>query len=1066
MFPVNNKKTYSFIFLKAIYLLCLLFFLTSCGDDSCYYDIQIQENGDSYNVRSKSLEISSLDEDKDTGIIIDYNDDSATIAVGGAVFMCGNNASSKLASGCTLGNGGYSKYICSQDVTEDNFRDTWGSCFIPSQLVQSGTKVCKGEGFCTPNGILYNWDRIPKLGAVELRVENSGLCDNQGTQEFGCDSDGNETIIFKTIEASTPPKKTGKKCISNDLRNYIVGVSAQTKQWTEIGKDIHPGDIINFIINPPSYDSPNVLSGQKNYYYQDTDKTIINRWVQNRNQYAELIPSRDPSCPLILQYDAEGDSIDKLTSRYQTCAPLKILPYWNAYGKGLFLKAVEGECPSDSQCSGVEFNSTNEEFGTLLKVPGENGRDSFARSFVSNKKYNKICAKICDTRTDEGYEDNIGGYNISVSKEGCVARNGNPSSCCGDFRGGLEYKIGSGNWIRVDHKPDSNDNKIVFPIKNNKTSGKLYVRINNGTKTTRLDNAGEYSLTIFYREYASTTTISGVIEWLKRQLRNMFFSGQPSKPGLLEKYFNKLSGNKPYIQYIRALLLLYIVLYGLAFLIGYVKISQKDLILRVLKIGVVVTFIQKKSYDFLYNNFFKLFIEGSESLIKLSNFANHKPDGNTFAFLDDVLAILLFNEATWLKILSVIGSSSIGLILVVLLLVALVHFLIGVMTAVISYFMCILSVSILIFISPIFIPFILFKNTYKLFKNWLQLLVRYALEPVLLVIGLQVLVAIFYAVLKGIINFTVCWKCMFPINFGAISAINSFLTTIGTTTKVFCIPFLGPFGYYGESGSLFGGLSVYLPNIILLVIISHLIKDYHSFISKMLDNIVSARPEVFSGGSGGFVKNKLGNIGFRGWTLGALEKKLTIRNGIERLTGIKFRTEKEVYKDEEKSNEKAKVKGLLHLGYDVDAEKFSSISSNLASDRELTDKLRGGGEEREKAASKLGMKMFNVLSQNETANRGFIDGMKSLRKMDEKTVDDLVKKNPNLSSLKEIHKVLNSSNAEGLLDAKAPKGSMQKLGKELFMNEEVSRALLDGKTNSELSGKIFELGRESRGGIK
>ena len=994
-------------------------------------------------------------------------------------------------------------FMCPSNITSSTYtgdqRWQYAFCMFGGRGLgpSISTKLCKQSQNNIIN-ICLNDNMIGIQKDTWKFTGNLGPCDDaMGYQRLTCDKNGNEFVHFEDANGGNKTSliSTGRHCSKvsgsiNDLQKYKVQLDASNNTWIEIGNNILSGDILKFSINGPIDAPPNALFRDQNTPYP-ADNSTINRWVQNKNQYAEAYKEGD-NCPGSLKYNQS-------ISNYPQCNALKSLPQnmqgykedeqsvWNILGKGIVLQSSPGDsCPTDSSCSSNYFVSEgSSNFGvvTILTNKDKNGKEDMSKSssfyierdFVSKQKLGKICAKICDTRgADKGYKDNLGGYTLNVEKSSCVAVAGNPSPCCSDGRGVLEYKFGDGPWTAVaptskkfiDKVPPSNTNQTFGPFSSKKAQNLSFrIRI----ASTKEGASGKYTLSYTYREQLTKTKgISTIIEWIKDFMRHIFF-GNPDgktkyeKDGLLKKYFKNIANGDVdgYMQYISLLLLLYIVLYGLAFLVGYVEISQKDLIIRILKIGVVLTLISPNGYTFLHDHFFQLFIDGSDALICRSNFVGGCSKGsNTFGFVDHALTFLLYNKPTWLKILSLLMSSPIGIIFVIFYFIGIIYFLIGVMSAAVAYLMCILAVAVLIFISPVFIPFILFEKTSYLFHNWLKLLVRYTLEPVMLVIGLQILVSIFYAVFINSIDFTVCWKCMIPINFGAIGPIKDFLTTISVTTSVFCLPFFGPWGYYGAGGMLFGGLGILLPNLILLVIIAKLIRDYHEFITIMLDSFIGQSPSILGKGRGGgtsgaasFVKGKLGVGRVEEWS----GKKL--RGGIARVTGVKFRTKQEVEQEKIAKNEAAKTRGLRSFGVDLEERKFRSVLSNLPKTDKLKNDLRKGGEDGDKAASKLGGTMFKNLSNDQLAYKGFINGMRSLREMKKADVDKLK------PDVQELHNVLNSHVVKGSFDDLESKNkdvqdaAMTRIGKHMFKNNNLRDALLDDKKGADLSKKVFEIGR-------
>ena len=60
--------------------------------------------------------------------------------------------------------------------------------------------------------------------------------------------------------------------------------------------------------------------------------------------------------------------------------------------------------------------------------------------------------------------------------------------------------------------------------------------------------------------------------------------------------------------------------------------------------------------------------------------------------------------------------------------------------------------ALLIIIAPIFIVFILFNSTRYLFDNWVAYLIRYCLEPVLIIGGMIILVELYEVFLDQVLN--------------------------------------------------------------------------------------------------------------------------------------------------------------------------------------------------------------------------------------------------------------------------------------------------------------------------
>lgn len=1111
---MNLRRAFNSFIVSALVrmvFICLLFVLTSCGDDACYYDVKwlAGEDGKGHRNVTKNASIDPKEENPGpVAMISSRNGDEgiANIAVSGFVSMCANTTADMSVNPISVCKGDVVliKHLCPPRVTQDNFKDNLSECNIPALLdnrqTTPTTAVCKERGVCDSNGIGYRFVR--KDGEANEVLEAYGNCGElQGYPELDCDDNRNETVIFYTGDKSvkTVPVNTGRGCTTTTKK-----ISANNPRGVELEKDILRGDIVTLTIDGPREGVPNFLDSSPQYRYQNGNNATINRWADSSSYSRSIIRN----CPRQLHFNASADDISACPLFRDGADVMNDISnkrsFWNQSGKGLVLYpgvpsrggvVCESSLSPCNDRSAVFFNSdstegANNDFGVLQKLPGEHLKDQVVvRTIIPEKGLAKLCSKICAPNQAAA----LGGYTVKVNKMKCAAVNGNPSPCCGDLRGALEYKLGAETkeWKPLSITPKSAgnisaaDGDLFQVVNKGEKAEPLYLRVNSAH---RQNTSGIYSVKVSYKEYVDGT-VSRIIEDVKDLVKYMFF-GDPNKPGdkgLLAKFFSNLAGNAQYLQYIRILLLLYIIIYGLAFLLGYVQISQKDLIIRTLKLGLVLTLINKEGYSFLYDNFFRLFIDGPDTLICKSNFVgNCTPGKATFGFIDSPFAILFFNGPTWLKLIALAITSPLGTILILLLLVGIFYFIVGVMTAVVSYLMCILAISVLILISPIFIPFILFDKTKTLFRKWLDLLVRYSLEPVLLVIGLQVLVSLFYAIFRELLNFTVCWKCVWPIDLDAISSVARFITnSLKTTSTVFCIPFFGPYGMYGTGGMLFRGLGILLPSVILLVILSYLIKDYHSFISQMMDQFTGM--QGVSGGKDGAVslfRDKLRINAIENWA----NKQL--RKGVRVASGIHFKTKE----DRKEENEAARRKALGWMSTNIGANKNPFIvdpnakalrSTLSALPKETIDKLQTAGAEGDKAAFELGGTMFKNLSNDKYAYEEFVNGMRALSAMDKKDIEKMVARNSNLKGLEEMHKVLNSQAVQSSFDDLTVKdrgpmmntfkenyynkkdseiqtAAMRRVGGAMFANKELAKSLLDDTRNGELSGKIFELGRRAK----
>lgn len=451
--------------------------------------------------------------------------------------------------------------------------------------------------------------------------------------------------------------------------------------------------------------------------------------------------------------------------------------------------------------------------------------------------YTKICATVADTNN----RDNLGGYQVLYTRKSCVAYNGLTSPAANvvgvQDLGALRYAIS-------ENIPTGDGSSITNLSSYSNSNGTLWLKIVDSDATGGYsNNTGHYDIKIKYQEATTLTQIGCLVSDIKNMIRQMTLSSMPA-------YFKQVSNNVDYINYIRILITLYIILYGIFFIIGYVEISQFDLLIRVMKIGLVLTLISDTSWDWFKNNFFEAFMCGIDDLIKYAQLFGD-PNAPVFGFVDKVLGIMLFSKTTWLKIISMFAMSPLGSVLSILMILSMLFFLLAIFQAIVIYLVAIIVLSLLILLAPIFIPFVLFGLTKNLFDNWITKFIQFSLEPVMLLIGLNALVELLYIVFIEIVDFSVCWKCLWPINLQFASFVSSIESTFHLSETIFCLSFFGPFGMLpGGSGSAIFSLGVEISNILLFIILAMLIKGYDTIVQSMISMIIGSSKQSFRASEG------------------------------------------------------------------------------------------------------------------------------------------------------------------------------------------------------------------------
>ena len=309
--------------------------------------------------------------------------------------------------------------------------------------------------------------------------------------------------------------------------------------------------------------------------------------------------------------------------------------------------------------------------------------------------------------------------------------------------------------------------------------------------------------------------------------------------GLITKTYNNIINNG-LVQFVQALLVLYIAFSGLAFMLGLIQKTQMELIIRVIKIGVVLTVISPGSWNFFGVQLFNLFVKGVDQIAGF--FSGMIGGDDAFAFLDPTVGALLTSEF-WKRLASIMWSGPVGFFSFILLLWGIGIFFTAIIESIIAYLMSMIALSLLLSLAPLFIICILFKITKTLFDAWIKMFLSVSLMPIILFSTLAFLHQIMMSAFYTINNFSACKGCIMDFSF-----------KIGETAFKLCpIKLLVPSTYvynydyrhyinqiYATGGENFFGLPFNLTAIIIFVISAFAMKTFVHIADNMSKDIAGS----------------------------------------------------------------------------------------------------------------------------------------------------------------------------------------------------------------------------------
>ena len=459
------------------------------------------------------------------------------------------------------------------------------------------------------------------------------------------------------------------------------------------------------------------------------------------------------------------------------------------------------------------------------------------------KPISKVWLGISDI--DNYHHDNIGGYHVEV-KRSCIRTKGNGLYM---YIGNTPNSVSPGD-IGTDHlyieANGADSNGIIKQQKfvvnggvgkgNNPKSGRIYFGIKDAIDSDTVQdnfiekpNNNKYVVQIY--RVIWNPIFSDFFLLIRNTILSVLYGSTDGDidinrtDGLIVKAYNNIINNG-LIQFTQAVLVLFIAFSGISFMLGLMKRTQTELVIRVVKIGVILAAISPSSWELFGVTLFNLFVKGVDEIANIFSGVTGSDTG--FAFLDPTVGALLTKEA-WLRFLSIMFSGPIGFISFILLMWGIWTFLGAMIIAVMTYLMTLIGMSLMLILAPLFIITILFPITKTLFDSWIKMMLGMALAPIIMFSSLAFLHQVLMAAFFTINNFTACLGCIANIKFniGAIPVEICPIKVLVPTTYISDYSFRDHMDQlYASSGENVFGLPFNLVAIVIFIITTFIMKAF------------------------------------------------------------------------------------------------------------------------------------------------------------------------------------------------------------------------------------------------
>ncbi|CAM81048.1 type IV secretion system protein [Orientia tsutsugamushi] len=465
----------------------------------------------------------------------------------------------------------------------------------------------------------------------------------------------------------------------------------------------------------------------------------------------------------------------------------------------------------------------------------------------------------------ESMKNSVGGYVLYLKQNSCVRKSGvafDDSKFHG--RGKILYAIVPAgvdvNKLKS-HELDvyttgSLDVKVEDLVGKAKISssqsGYIWFKILNDEKDYKA-SVGEYKITmstIVPRGKFISKVLNPIIRIFENKIAN---ASKTMFKNITCYQQNDKSRCTNFFNYIRAMLTLYIMGCGFAFMLGAVNFTAKELVIRIVKVIIVSGLINEGTFNFFNAYLYDLIMNFSKQL--MVNVSGYEYDQNigTFLFLDELMSKIFFNKTFYVQLLSLLSMGLMGVVYYIIIFVPIILIIISLLKTIMVYLVSTTAVALLVGLAPLFLSFMLFNRTWYLFDNWVRMLFRYLIEPVILMAGITILTQLFIVYLDFVLGYSVCWKCAIVFKLPKIDALGGVLGSYGGQ-ELFCINWFGPWGYDNRADNNIGLAMNY---IIALVIIAYCMYSYIDFSSLMVDILTA-------GGAGGIAPS-VGHVAPQVW---------------------------------------------------------------------------------------------------------------------------------------------------------------------------------------------------------
>ncbi len=475
------------------------------------------------------------------------------------------------------------------------------------------------------------------------------------------------------------------------------------------------------------------------------------------------------------------------------------LPYNNSYS------------PDDSS---YKFSDNNVSFSTfdtkttyrngeMLEVKLVTDTSELKPSIINYKSSSSTISSIQTIAPESAYNFDQSGYLTRIlSFEDASTKNACSTNTCYDC---TVEKNSIANLVNhkymchtVGVKYDSSGNQIKD--KDSRHDESLIEKVKLGFKikdpdekdsdlTTDLysDNMGSYLVKVELKKTTNfgadliKSIITPVLEYVDGTYKIVDGKEVKVKDSMFEYHYKRLIADYRYKLLLNTCLMMFVMFYGLGYIIGISKLNHIELIHRVIKIGIIYVFVGEYGWEWFQAIFVTGFKDGVDYLVfnmasvfdnspKLSSAIdkNYFRDKSILFSSSDAIFKMIFSDPVIFKILALLSASLFGFVYLTILGYGLMLYIYAISNATLIYLTAQFFISILFLLAPIFFILLLFAPTKEIFDNWIKHMIGLSFQQIFVLITIALFNEILYEVIKGSLGYRVCWDEVWIVKVGEI----------------------------------------------------------------------------------------------------------------------------------------------------------------------------------------------------------------------------------------------------------------------------------------------------------